>query len=82
MRVMDMNKCGSASLKPTALAFNLVSKILMKRTAKRVAAAERKQRKLQLAGLLHGVCVRKDWRQDRHSTCQAQALSTGVLRIY
>ena len=44
MRVMDMNKCGSASLKPTALAFNpLVSSILMKRTAKRVAAAERKQ---------------------------------------
>ena len=52
MRVMDMNKCGSASLKPTALAFNpLVSSILMKRTAKRVAAAERKQRKLLLAGL-------------------------------
>jgi hypothetical protein len=52
MRVIDMNKCGSTSLKPTELAFNpLVSKLFLKRTAKRVAAAERNQRKLLLAGL-------------------------------
>lgn len=54
MRVVDMNTCGSTTLKSSALAFNgnpLVSRILLKRKIKRVAAAERKQRKVLLTTL-------------------------------
>jgi len=75
MRVIDMNTCGSASAKSYALTFNpLVSKITLKRPAKRFAAAERKIRKTLLAGLRKAKLEKQRMLEERRKLAEEKKL--------